>query len=157
MKTEINVNQTPVAVHTSSEARIETDYTTKQNLPGTAIQHAEKANTAQNDSHRAVSQELAGTSAATASLNQTQNQSKKSTEKAASADEVKEAVAKVKDSLDSLQRAFDFSVDEDSGHTVVKVMDRSTKEVLRQIPSEEFLAIARNIEKTKGQLFEGEA
>ena len=39
-----------------------------------------------------------------------------------------------------------FSVDEPSGRMVVSIVDRATSEVVRQIPAEEMLAIARQIE-----------
>lgn len=42
-------------------------------------------------------------------------------------------------------RALSFSVDEELGKTIVKVMDRETDEVIRQIPSEELLRFARVI------------
>jgi flagellar protein FlaG len=35
---------------------------------------------------------------------------------------------------------------------VVKVVDAQTKELIRQIPSEEVLAVARNLERIKGFL-----
>ena len=40
-----------------------------------------------------------------------------------------------------------FSVDEPSGRMVVSIVDRDTSEVVRQIPAEEMLAIARQIEQ----------
>lgn len=54
--------------------------------------------------------------------------------------------------VQNLQRALQFSVDEDSGETVVKVIDSDTKEVIRQIPSEELLAIANRLRSTAGVL-----
>lgn len=42
----------------------------------------------------------------------------------------------------SMDRYLTFSVHEASGHTVVKVLDGETKEVIRQIPSEEFLRMS---------------
>jgi len=41
----------------------------------------------------------------------------------------------------------EFSVDPDSDRTIVKVVDQSTKEVLRQIPAEDVLHIAKVIEQ----------
>src|SRR5437016_2994263 len=38
-----------------------------------------------------------------------------------------------------LQRDLQFSIDENSGQTVIKVIDPETKEVIRQIPAEETL------------------
>jgi flagellar protein FlaG len=50
------------------------------------------------------------------------------------------------------QASLEFSVDDESGRTVVKVVDAQTKELIRQIPSEEVLAVARNLERIKGFL-----
>jgi flagellar protein FlaG len=57
-----------------------------------------------------------------------------------------------------------FSVDEPSGRMVVSIVDRDTSEVVRQIPAEEMLAIARQIEErlrdagtTDGLFVTGEA
>jgi len=53
------------------------------------------------------------------------------------------AVTKMNEHVQSLQRNLQFSVDDESGLSVVTVMDRETEEVIRQIPSEEMLALAR--------------
>lgn len=38
-----------------------------------------------------------------------------------------------------------FSIDEDTGHAVIRMTQKNTGELVRQIPSEEFLNIARMI------------
>jgi len=50
-----------------------------------------------------------------------------------------------------------FSMDEDSGKLIVRVVDTATKEVIRQIPSEESLAISQSIEKLQGLLVKQKA
>jgi flagellar protein FlaG len=50
-----------------------------------------------------------------------------------------------------------FSVDEESGRLVVKVTDDETKEVIRQIPSEEALELAKALDKLKGLLIHQKA
>jgi flagellar protein FlaG len=50
-----------------------------------------------------------------------------------------------------------FSVDEESGELVVKVTDNDTKEVIRQIPSEEALELAKALDKLKGLLIHQKA
>ncbi|MCC7122695.1 MAG: flagellar protein FlaG [Gammaproteobacteria bacterium] len=62
------------------------------------------------------------------------------------------ALDKMTAHVQNLQRALQFSVDEESGETVVKVVDTETKEVIRQIPSEELLAIANRLRSTAGVL-----
>ena len=63
-----------------------------------------------------------------------------------SSEEVKVAVEKLNTQIKSLQRNLNFSVDESSGRTVVKVIDSQTKEVVRQIPSEQVLRLAQQID-----------
>lgn len=47
---------------------------------------------------------------------------------------------------------LEFSVDEQTGTTVIKVTDATTKELIRQIPSEEMLEIARALDRLQGLL-----
>jgi flagellar protein FlaG len=49
-----------------------------------------------------------------------------------------------------------FSVDEDTGKTVVRIVDTDTGETIRQVPSEEMLAISRSIDRLQGLLLDGE-
>jgi flagellar protein FlaG len=49
-----------------------------------------------------------------------------------------------------------FSIDEATEKTVVRVTDASTGELIRQIPSEEVLAIARSLDKFQGLLLKQE-
>lgn len=51
-----------------------------------------------------------------------------------------------------LQRRLQFHVDAESGRTVITVIDRDTEEIIRQIPPEEMLALARRLEATTGLL-----
>ena len=70
---------------------------------------------------------------------------------------VEQAVDKIKATVSSLAQDLHFSIDEDTGITVVKVMDSQTDEVIRQIPSEEAIAIARTLDKVQGLLFSDKA
>lgn len=62
--------------------------------------------------------------------------------------------------IQNTQRDVDFSVDDATGRVVVKVIDSESEEVIRQIPSEEMLAISRHLvesletEQPKGFLIE---
>ena len=58
---------------------------------------------------------------------------------------IEQAVARLNDYVQSLQRDIVFSVDHDSGRSVVRVVERGTQEVIRQIPSEVALRLARNL------------
>lgn len=57
---------------------------------------------------------------------------------------VEAAVAQMNEFIQSTQRDLHFSYDRDAGETVVKVLDRETQEVIRQIPDETFLKLARD-------------
>lgn len=74
-----------------------------------------------------------------------------------SKEDMNAAVKKMQDYLQSMDRDLLFSVDEDSGITVVKVVDPSTEEVVRQIPSEEVMRVVRSLESGGGLLSDLEA
>ena len=77
---------------------------------------------------------------------------------APSAEEVREAADKINKVLQSLVSSnLQFSVDQDSGQTIVRVVDVETKELIRQIPNEEALAIAKSLGKYQGLLIEQKA
>ncbi len=66
------------------------------------------------------------------------------------------SVSQLKDLVQSVQRDLQFSIDDFSGKTVITVLDSKTEEIIRQIPSEEVLALAKSIDSMKGVLFSAE-
>jgi len=56
-----------------------------------------------------------------------------------------EAVASLNDYVQVIRRELQFSVDTESGRTVITVVDAETGEKIRQIPREEVLALARHL------------
>lgn len=68
-----------------------------------------------------------------------------SLEKGISRTEVTEAVRDILEYIPSLSRELQFQMDEDSSSPIITVRDAQTMEVVRQIPSEEVIAIARYI------------
>ena len=60
-------------------------------------------------------------------------------------EQVQAAVAQMNEYIQSTQRDLNFSYDPSSGDTVVKVLDRSTQEVIRQIPDETFLRLSQRL------------
>jgi len=60
-------------------------------------------------------------------------------------EKIEAAVAKVAEYVESLSRSLAISVDERSGDFVVQVQDANTDEIIRQLPSEEVLAISAAI------------
>lgn len=71
--------------------------------------------------------------------------------------ELDEAVKKINESMPPSARSLEFSVDDESKQTVVKVIDLSTKEVVRQIPTAEALEIAKSLDKAMGRLISQKA
>lgn len=68
------------------------------------------------------------------------------------------AVQDLQRGVQNLQRSLEFSVDEASGRTVIKVVDKDTKEVIRQIPEEDVLALAARLaDAQSGMLVQEEA
>ncbi len=59
--------------------------------------------------------------------------------------DVAEAVEQLNEIMSSKQRSLRFQVDQGSGRTIIVVIDKATEEVIRQIPSEELLAIAQQL------------
>jgi flagellar protein FlaG len=57
---------------------------------------------------------------------------------------VQAAVAQMNEFIQSTQRDLHFSYDSAAGETVVKVLDRNTQEVIRQIPDAIFLKLAHS-------------
>lgn len=55
------------------------------------------------------------------------------------------------------QGTIEFRIDDSTGRTVVQVLDPATDEVLRQIPSEEMLAIASALDRVQGLLLRQQA
>ena len=69
---------------------------------------------------------------------------------------LEDSVSQLKDLVQSVQRDLQFSIDDFSGRTVITVLDSKTEEIIRQIPSDEVLALAKNIASMKGVLFSAE-
>jgi flagellar protein FlaG len=60
-------------------------------------------------------------------------------------EEVTQAVNKLNDYVQNVQRNLHFSIDHDSGIMVVKVVEANTDKVIRQMPNEETLRLARHL------------
>ena len=70
---------------------------------------------------------------------------------------VESAVSQISDFVQNFQRDLQFSIDKDSDRLVVKVVDSETQEVIRQIPSEETLRIAENLDSAGSLIFREQA
>ena len=75
----------------------------------------------------------------------------------ASEAQLQSAVNAANDFIKPITNSVEFSLDKDSDKMIVKVMDNATKEVIRQIPSVEMLAIAKALDKIQGLLIKQKA
>lgn len=62
-----------------------------------------------------------------------------------SVEELQQVVREMNEFVQNVRRELNFSVDEEVGRTIIKVIDSENDEVIRQIPAEEVLAVARHI------------
>ncbi len=67
-------------------------------------------------------------------------------------EQLNQAVKQIQDVIKQTANSLQFSIDEDIGVTVVKVIDTESKKVIRQIPSEEVMDIAKALDKLQGLL-----
>jgi flagellar protein FlaG len=70
---------------------------------------------------------------------------------------LKGSVDSINGFLKTFSNNIEFSIDEDSGRTIVKLVDTETNTVLRQYPTKEALALAKDIENFQGHLLKTEA
>lgn len=66
--------------------------------------------------------------------------------------EVVEAVSKLNEFVQKTQRHLDFQLDEDSGRTVVRVYDTESDKLVRQIPDEAALELAKRLNSEEPSL-----
>ena len=65
-------------------------------------------------------------------------------------DEFKKLVADMQSKLSGASSNLEFSVDKDSGRSIVKVTERTTNEVIWQFPSEEALQVSKELGRYLG-------
>ena len=65
---------------------------------------------------------------------------------------VAKAAADLQQFVQSMGRNLNFSVDDTTGYHVVRVVNPTTGELVRQLPSEELLQIARDFERLNSAL-----
>ena len=97
------------------------------------------------------------TQASSASSVQTEQAPSQTQKTEATRQELEDAVNQVNDFLKPINNLIQFNLDDDTGKTIVKVIDLATKDVIRQFPSEEMLGIAKAIDKMKGLLVQQKA
>jgi flagellar protein FlaG len=70
---------------------------------------------------------------------------------------VSEAVNAINAQVQRVSQNLKFTVDQESGRVIVKVVDGETDTVIRQIPSEEAVAISQALDKLQGLIIERKA
>jgi flagellar protein FlaG len=68
-----------------------------------------------------------------------------------------EVVEQLSEVVTLMNKGLAFSVDEDSGSAIVKVIDIDTGDIIRQIPSDEALELAQKLQDVKGLLMKTQA
>jgi flagellar protein FlaG len=78
--------------------------------------------------------------------NAVKSEQSEAAKKETSREDLDESVRDLNEHMQIIQRELHFSIDDDSGQTVIKVMDLATQQVIRQIPNEEALRAARSLD-----------
>lgn len=68
-----------------------------------------------------------------------------------------QVATELSDMMSMMRKGLAFKVDEKSGQAVVTVLDKDTGDVIRQMPSEEALALAEKLSEVTGLLMKTEA
>lgn len=72
-------------------------------------------------------------------------------------EELAQATEKISKLVATFASELNFSIDEDLGVPIVKVIDKQTDKVIRQIPTEEVLELSKNLDKLVGVLYQSKA
>ncbi|AFI85179.1 flagellar protein FlaG [Methylophaga nitratireducenticrescens] len=67
---------------------------------------------------------------------------------------IQDRVVELNSYMQNLNRSLQFSIDQQSGDTIIKVIDSETDELIRQIPAEELLVLRSSLEEYRGMLLE---
>lgn len=106
-----------------------------------------------------VNRDEAATNSTTANGNNTEakpvaNQKPQPTSLAQEKQDAEKAAKAIQQFVTPLNNSLQFSVDQASGRTVVKVIDSATHTVIKQFPSEEAIALSKALDKITGLLVE---
>lgn len=93
-------------------------------------------------SSRGVEENVSARGEASKKLGAVHNEKEDNT---AQSERLTKAVADLNEYVQNVRRNLEFNVDEESGRTVIKVIDSESRELVRQIPVEEILEISRRL------------
>lgn len=71
--------------------------------------------------------------------------------------EMQQAVENLNRVIATSLQSIHFSMDEESGRIIVKVLDSETQKVLRQVPNTEVLTISKNLARLQGLVISDKA
>ena len=80
-----------------------------------------------------------------------ENDAKKETAERVNLEEVAQ---KLQEFMGSINTSLRFSVDEEAGRDVIKVIDKDSGDLVRQFPSEEVLDVIKSLSKATGSLLD---
>ena len=72
-------------------------------------------------------------------------------------EQIQQAVRDIQRTVEPAAQNLNFSIDQESGKTVIRVVDSKTQELIRQIPSEEMMSISRALNRLAGLLVQEKA
>ncbi len=67
-------------------------------------------------------------------------------------EQLQQAAEDLNQHVQNLQRDLHFSIDEDTGDTVIRVVDSVSQKTIRTIPSDEFLSLSEQLNQSVGIL-----
>ncbi|UTH76712.1 flagellar protein FlaG [Chromobacterium sp. IIBBL 290-4] len=115
------------------------------------------AQSSPNDPNQPVSADSTQAVAAAGQSQQQQSSANQQQNQQSVAKQLEESVKQLNNTASMYDSSLQFSVDKDTGTTVVKVVDKENNKVIRQIPSEDALRIAKAIGDFKGLLLKDKA
>ncbi|MGI6407097.1 MAG: flagellar protein FlaG [Thiopseudomonas sp.] len=72
-------------------------------------------------------------------------------------EQLEELVEDIQQATKVMQRNLNFSIDDSTGFTVIKVTDALSGDVIRQMPTEDALRLAERLDEMRSLLFEAQA
>lgn len=113
---------------------------------------ADEARPAEDARVAATSGEPAASESASARVERTEREARVADQQAdLSRESLERLVERISQQISIERRSLSFTVNDELGRTIVKVIDRETDEVIRQIPSEELVRFAEAINSINEQ------
>jgi flagellar protein FlaG len=73
-------------------------------------------------------------------------------------EEVREAVREISKKMEAASPgSFEFSIDKDARMTLVRITDRKTGDLIRQVPAPELVELAKDLDRMQGLLLKQQA